>query len=245
MFTHPRQSWQSPAQPVTGPPINWSTITTVVIHYTAARDCPEGDYPGVYAAFLRSMQADYLRNRGYSLGYSVAVSTVGESWEIRGDDIKPAATKGHNDTTYAILVTVDGDAPASPAAVAEVRRLIAAAEVLAGRPLRIVGHGELGSTSCPGAGLRAQIAAGTFRPVAPPPPPNPGDDDMAATLWRHPKFWNVFLIGAGDTVNVSPAVYQSLLARGVPEVVDAHEQMLKTCLAQASLTTADLVPSGQ
>lgn len=89
----------------------------------------------------------------------------------------------------------------------------------------------------------------TMWPLPSPPVPDPipptGDDDMAATLWRHPKFWNVFLIGAGDTVNVSPALYQSLLARGVPEVVDAHEQMLKTCLAQASLTTADLFPSGQ
>jgi hypothetical protein len=239
VFTHPRESWQSPAQPVTGPPINWSTITTVVIHYTAARDCPEGDYPGVYAAFLRSMQADYLRNRGYSLGYSVAVSTVGESWEIRGDDIKPAATKGHNDTTYAILVTVDGDAPASPAAVAEVRRLIAAAEVLAGRPLAIKGHGELGATACPGAGLRAQIAAGTFRPVTPPPPPTPGDD--MPFMWRDARYANVFLVGSCPAQNISGKSMEMLTAKGVPLVVDRHDQFLATCLHQSGLDASALV----
>ena len=67
---------------------------------------------------------------------------------------------------------------------------------------------------------------------------------MAATLWRHPEFLNVFLIGSGPAVNVSPKVFESLVARGVPSVVEAHDQMLKTCLAQAGLTTADLVRAG-
>jgi hypothetical protein len=163
----------SPALPVTGPPIDWSRIDTIVIHYTASKDCPEGDDRQAYGAFLRAMQRDYTTNRGYSLGYSVAVATVGESWGIRGDDLKPAATKDHNDHTFAILVTVDGDAEASPAAVVEVRRLVAEAEQRAGRTLKIVGHGELGATACPGAGLRRQIVADVFRPVAPPPPPPP------------------------------------------------------------------------
>jgi hypothetical protein len=174
-MTHPRSAWVSPAQPVTGPPINWRRIDTVVIHYTAAADCPEGDDRSAYARFLRSLQASYLASRGYSLGYSVAVATVGESWAIRWTDIAPAATKGHNGHTFAILVTVDGDRPASSAAVAEVRRLVGMAATLAGRSLRIVGHGELGATACPGAGLRAQIAAGVFTPTS--PPPIPEDDD--------------------------------------------------------------------
>lgn len=181
-YTFTRQSWQNPTQPVTGPAINWATITTAVIHYTAAKDCPEGQPLEPYKQFLRAMQNDYTVNRGYSLGYSVAVSTVGQSWEIRGVDIKPAATRGYNGTTYAILLTVDGDQPASSAAVAEVRRLIADAERRAGRTLMIKGHGELGATSCPGVGIRAQITAGVFRPIQPTPPvppaPTPEDDPM-------------------------------------------------------------------
>lgn len=174
MPTHPRSAWQSSAQPVTGPAIDWRRIDAAVLHYTASANCPDGDDREAFARFLRAMQDDYVSNRGYSLGYNVAVTNTGESWEIRGVDIKPAATKGHNDHTWAILLAVDGDAPASDAACAEVRRLIAEAERLAGRTLAIKGHGELGATACPGAGIRRQIIDGVFSPRwAPPPPPPP------------------------------------------------------------------------
>lgn len=245
-YTFTRQSWQNPAQPVTGPAINWATITTVVIHYTASRDCPEGAPVEPYKQFLRNMQNDYTVNRGYSLGYSVAVSTVGQSWEIRGVDIKPAATKGYNDVTYAILVTVDGDNAASPAAVTEVRRLVADAERRAGRPLTIKGHGELGATSCPGVGIRAQITAGVFRPVPVPPTPTPTPEDtdmQAATLWRDSRYLNVFLIGSCPAQNVSPLVYADLVKRGVPVIVETHAQLLATCLYQSGLDADDLVPA--
>ena len=246
-YTHTRQSWQNPTQPVTGPPIVWPDVTTVVCHYTAAKDCPEGQPLEPYKPFLRAMQNDYTVNRGYSLGYSVAVSTVGQSWEIRGVDIKPAATKGYNDSTYAILITVDGDNPASPSAVAEVRRLIADAERRAGRKLAIVGHGQLGATSCPGVGLRAQIAAGVFTPIPTPPvppAPTPEDDMNAATLWRDARYLNVFLIGSCPAQNVSPLVYADLVKRGVPVIVETHAQLLETCLFQSGLTAADLIPAG-
>jgi hypothetical protein len=243
-YTFTRQSWQNPTQPVTGPPIVWPDVTTVVIHYTAAKDCPEGQPLEPYRAFLRAMQNDYTVNRGYS----VAVSTVGQSWEIRGVDIKPAATKGYNDVTYAILITVDGDQPASPSAVAEVRRLVADAERRAGRKLAIVGHGQLGATSCPGVGLRAQIAAGVFTPIQPTPPvppaPTPEDDMNAATLWRDARYLNVFLIGSAPAQNVSPLVYDSLVKRDVPVIVETHAQLLETCLFQSGLTAADLIPAG-
>ncbi len=246
IYTFTRQSWQNPAQPVIGPPIVWPDIDTVVIHYTASKNCPEGQPLEPYKQFLRAMQNDYTVNRGYSLGYSVAVSTVGQSFEIRGVDIKPAATKGYNGTTYAILITVDGDNPASSAAVAEVRRLIADAERRAGRTLMIKGHGELGATSCPGVGIRAQITAGVFRPlpVPPTPTPTPEDTDMqAATLWRDSRYLNVFLIGSCPAQNVSPLVYDSLVKRGVPVIVETHAQLLETCLYQSGLDADDLVPA--
>lgn len=74
---------------------------------------------------------------------------------------------------------------------------------------------------------------------------NGDDDDMnAATLWRPQGYLNVFLIGAGSTVTVSPAVLDSLTARGVPLIVEQHVQMLETCLFQTGLTQADLIPGG-
>lgn len=87
------------------------------------------------------------------------------------------------------------------------------------------------------------------QPPAPPKPdptpiPTPTEDDMAATIWKHPKWANCFLVGAGPALNLSGAMMASLQARGVPLVVDAHELTLKGCLAQSGLTQADLVPAG-
>jgi hypothetical protein len=59
---------------------------------------------------------------------------------------------------------VDGDDAASPLAVAAVRRLVDAVQVWCGRKVDVVGHGEVGSTSCPGVGLKQQVADGVFYP---------------------------------------------------------------------------------
>lgn len=176
MFTHPRTSWQRPSQPVTGHRFpGWARYTDVAIHYTSAAKIPADidDYH-------RSMQNDYLTDprRGFSLGYTCSVDQPrGESREIRGLDFMPAATRAANTYAMAILVLVDGNDMASPQACAEVRRIIGRWEQLAGRELRIRGHGEYVATGCPGSGLRAQIAIGEFSPrwnptpVLPPPPP--------------------------------------------------------------------------
>jgi hypothetical protein len=177
VFTHTRASWQDPRKPVTGPLMVWRNVDTIAIHYTAADNLIDGD-PGEHAsnlpAYMRSMQSAYLSSRGYSLGYNVSVDWLGGSWEIRGVDIRCAANKGWNERTFAILMLVDGDDMATTHAAAEVRRIVAECERLAGRVLRIAGHGEIGATACPGSGLRAQITIGEFSPrwnPAPPPPP--------------------------------------------------------------------------
>ena len=197
LFTHARTTWQDPKLPVTGPPIDWSRIDTVVIHYTAADDLIDGD-PGESAdnlpAYLRAIQRDYMthRNPPYSVGYNAAVDWLGGSWELRGYDIKCAANKGHNEHTFAILMLVDGNDMATTYAAAEVRRLIAQAEVLARRELKITGHGQLtnpnAATACPGTGLRGQVAIGEFSPrwfppLPPAPPTHTEDDDMALHLY--------------------------------------------------------------
>lgn len=97
--------------------------------------------------------------------------------------------------------------------------------------------------------LAADIAS-LRRPLAPIITPTPEVPDVIAPtvaavkprLWRHPAWANVFLIGAGPALNVTWAVYESYLADGCPEIVEAHDQMLRACLHQSGLTIDDLVP---
>lgn len=80
-------------------------------------------------------------------------------------------------------------------------------------------------------------------PLPPPPPPVPPvyDDDMA-TLYRDTRFHNVFLVN-GDVTTVGPQLFDSLKARGVPLVVDAHDQSLISFMRKSHIKTGQLVPS--
>lgn len=84
-----------------------------------------------------------------------------------------------------------------------------------------------------------------WTPPAPPPAPEPIEEDEMTTarMWRHPKYSNVFLVGAGPAINLSWELYESYTNAGVPLIVEEHPQMLKSCLAQAGLTEADLEPA--
>lgn len=80
-------------------------------------------------------------------------------------------------------------------------------------------------------------------PPVPPTPPTPEDDDMsAATLWRDARYTNTFIVGTTAAQNVSPKLRDSLVQRGIPLIVEQHDQMLKTCMFQAGLSQSDLVP---
>ena len=176
---HSRGSWVDASYPVSGPPADLALIDTCVVHYTAAADVPDGDDPAKVAAFLRATNRYYLSSRGYAIGYRWAVDQAGGVWQLRGPDIRSAANRGHNDHTDPVLVLVDGDAPASLAATRAVRAVIGQAQKWSGRRFTIVGHGQLSgaATSCPGVGLRAQVAAGVFTPI--PIPTDDDEDDMA------------------------------------------------------------------
>lgn len=177
MTHHLRSEWQSPAQPVKGPsPVPWSSIDTVSIHYTAA-----GKIPSSIPGYLRAIQNDYLTDpkRGYSIGYNFAADQTGDTWELRGFDIKCAANLDHNGHTVAILVLVDGASPMNAAMLGAVRGLIVQIEARAGRRLAVIGHGQLQNpnhpTQCPGAGVVAQIAAGALNVRTVPKTPVGGD----------------------------------------------------------------------
>lgn len=158
-WNFPRSSWQDPKQPVVGPNSLPQRVDKAVIHYTADDSIPK-DIP----RYLRDMQAAYVRSRGYSLGYNCAVDQAGNVYEIRGFDIRCAANREVNESSFAVLLLVDGDDAASPQAVASVQRVVAAVQAWCGRGVDVVGHGEVGATACPGVGLRKQIADGLFDP---------------------------------------------------------------------------------
>jgi len=164
---HPREVWQSPSQPVKGPAFDWSKIDTLPLHYTAADDLIDGD-PGESAddlpGYLRAIQNHYLTKRGYSVGYNFAVDWLGGVWEIRGFDYKCAANRGWNERAVAVLCLVDGADPLTAEAVKSVRKILAETNRRAGRSLTVRPHSEIGSTACPGDGIRRQIKANEFTP---------------------------------------------------------------------------------
>lgn len=181
-----RADWQDPRTPVVGPPPR-QIARQGVAHWPGSPSIP-----GDIAAWLRAMQADWTRNRGYSLGYWALVDQSGTAWQIRGPGPTPgvfnsAANPGRlqhdgnaNDWTAPILFAVTTPAgTASPAAVATARALWASW----GITVRPVPHSTLDATSCCGPGLTAQINTGELDPAPTPPPtqppaPNPQETSM-------------------------------------------------------------------
>jgi hypothetical protein len=243
---HARSTWVHPAPPITGPAMRLDRVDTIAFHYPAG-NTPDGDPTDRtdIAAFLRAVQLDYERNRGYSIGYGFAFDHRGDVWELRGWDIATAANKGHNGHTLAFLLIVDQDAGAPPAMVSTIREYVAEAERRTGRRLELTGHGRLqgAATACPGAPVLAQLDAGLFRPTtAPSAPPTPMEDEvMIARRVRMRGTKNVFLIGAGPATHLTPELNDAYDKAGVPMiVVEFHAQFALSAVAQAGLTLEDL-----
>ena len=175
MSIHPREDWQEPSNPIKGPAPK-GQVTTWVIHYPGSTSSFEPTTDAQMVTWLRNTQDYYTSQRGYSLGYSYAVSQSGSVWEIRGDDFNCAANAGKkvsgnaNDWTQAITIVVGGQNAASPAAVAAVNELIASKP---GRVMQV--HQDIDWTSCAGLGVTAQVRNGTIGYQSTTPPPDPPD----------------------------------------------------------------------
>ena len=226
-FDYRRSDWVNRSKPVTGPAFpSWSQIRQIVIHYPGAdwadmdfnRDGRE-DYRDT-ALLMDNTNAYYWSSRGYAIGYNAAADMFGHSWELRGVTFKCAANRGHNDWSFAILVIVDEHNAATSAQVDAVRDLVAQVRVLAGWDVPIVGHGQVGSTSCPGLGIRAQIADGVFepRPSLPTPVLEFGDRGPRVRVLRdHLVFWGMMRrSGSVFGVRTRRAVRRWQRALGVP-----------------------------
>lgn len=166
MTSYLREEWQDPDNPITGPPPK-AVRTVGVLHYSGSDSIPADK-----AGWLRAMQDDYTRNRGYSLGYGYLVTGNGDDYEIRGWHFNMASNKGDkvtgnaNDWTLSILLDVTTESSATPQAIATCKRIFAA-HGIATRP---VPHSFYDYTSCCGDTVTAQINQGLFDQHSTPPP---------------------------------------------------------------------------
>ena len=191
---HPREAWENPKLPVDGPAPK-GTPGTWVVHYPWSRVAPATFIQII--AFLRAIQADYERRRGYSIGYSFGVSQAGSAWDIRGDDFNNAANAGKkvpgnfNHVSRSILVMVADAGPASPKAVATVNALIATEPTW-----NVIIHGDVDYTPCCGVGIIHQVRTGIIgQQDGPPPPPPPPPPPVAG--YSPPDDWGLYPLDMG------------------------------------------------
>jgi len=162
-----------------GPRFVGSRVDRVVVHYPGGRESwvPPRDVGG----FVLGMHRDWLRRKGFSLGYNaIVVDSVGHPddgrvFEVRGFDFRSAANAGVNEVSFAVQFLQGSGRFPSDRAVESMRRLVVGLEGRLGRRLDIVGHrGSGGSTRtlCPGAGLERALRENVFRggPVPVPVP---------------------------------------------------------------------------
>jgi hypothetical protein len=91
------------------------------------------------------------------------------------------------------------------------------------------------------AGDNVPPAVLAFEGTGPEIPPSTEDDDMNARLVKNPRYQNIWLVGSGPALALSPELYDSYKAT-VPLVVTDHAQLLDSLLLQSGMSTADLVP---
>ena len=200
------------------------------IRFCSAQGYPVGD---AIPPFLRKIQADYLRTRHYSIGYSWGVGQDGSTWEIRGDDFNPASNPGRkhhdqtgdgvnfNDVSRSILIMTRWNEPATTAAVQ------AANEIIATHPdWDVVTHGTVDYTSCCGSGVTAQVLNGTIG-AKPVPPPPPQGDVVTTTVdeWQQDRIGGDagFVFQGDQIVQVTQAAGKKAVTVSVAVVTPNHD----------------------
>ena len=157
-----RSSWG--ARAYRGTPDVHPYLRRAVVHHTVNTNAyTAGQVPGL----LRSIQAYHQDARGWDdIGYNFVIDRFGTVWEGRAGGIRNAVIGAHaaNNNTGSVGVAFLGDATSSvtSAAVTAYGRLIGWKLFLGGvRPesSNIMGHRDVGQTSCPGNALYDRLAS--------------------------------------------------------------------------------------
>jgi hypothetical protein len=159
MFDHPRSDWLPNGEPFVAPALQRDRIERIVIHYIGTARAPRDSARWM----LQSHRDTMSRENPYVFMYNSHVSVTGETWEGRGTQFRNAANgAATNATTWSIVFAVDGQEPASAAQIIGARKLVRGIRDFLGRDIPLVAHRYVGQTQCPGEGITAQIANGTF-----------------------------------------------------------------------------------
>ena len=159
MFDHPRSDWLPKGEPFNGPALQPARIERIVIHYIGTASAPRDSARWMLNEHRRTMS----RENPYAYMYNSHVGLNGETWEGRGTQFRNAANGAEtNATTWSIVFAVDGQNPASQAQIIGARKLVRGIRNFLGRDIPLVAHRYIGQTQCPGEGITAQIANGTF-----------------------------------------------------------------------------------
>jgi hypothetical protein len=159
MFDHPRSDWLPKGEPFVAPALQRDRIERIVIHYIGTAKAPRDSGRWM----LQTHRDTMSRENPYVFMYNSHVGVNGETWEGRGTQFRNAANgAATNASTWSIVFAVDGQEPASPIQITGARKLVRGIRDHLGRDIPLVAHRYVGQTQCPGEGITAQIANGTF-----------------------------------------------------------------------------------
>jgi hypothetical protein len=143
-----------------------SAVDTIVYHYTAAFSDARDSHEEC-AVRVRGVQAFHQEGRGWNdIAYNFLVCKHGYVFEGRGIDAKSAATGPDNGHTLAVcFLGADKDGrddvtAKGRQALVEITRWIRERRP---RAVRLRGHRDFMSTSCPGDEIESYISSDTFK----------------------------------------------------------------------------------
>ncbi|GAA4285113.1 hypothetical protein GCM10022261_26440 [Brevibacterium daeguense] len=167
-----RKSWGANESLRKGSPDYASKVKAAVVHHTAGSNSySAGDVPGI----LRGIYSYHTKGRGWSdIGYNVLADKFGRLWEGRAGGLDRAVigahVAGYNTGTFGISVMGTYEKSAPPQETIDAVNHAIAWKLSAngvsvkdratvgGRTINaVVGHRDLGSTSCPGAAFYSKM----------------------------------------------------------------------------------------
>jgi hypothetical protein len=186
------------------PPHGRSTFTSapdgVFLHYTAALSDQQADHRNCVGR-VQGIQAFHQGpSRGWSdVGYSFLYCQHGVVFEGRGWGVVGAHTVGYNDSAHAFCFLGgdrDGRDDLTDQGRAAVSWLIREAFRRHPEGQRVRGHGDVNSTACPGAELRAYIATRGWLDNS----HGSARDGKFRGYWK----WLAWTLGEGEYADVGP-----------------------------------------